>query len=180
MSDAVYEAFLRRQTQDALALAADSDILDLTVLEGTPANRFIAEFRCRGVVRIGNVVCEADRFLVGIRIPLDYLAVFDPMQVLTILAPADVYHPNIGAPWICPGHVQPGTPLVSLLHIVYEIITFHRVTMNEREALRPDACAWARENRSALPTDRRPLRRRRLRSPVDRCGTGGHAVEAVS
>jgi hypothetical protein len=180
MSDPVYEAFLRRQTQDALALAADSDVLDLTVLEGTPPNRFIAEFRCRGMVRIGNVVREADRFLVGIRIPLDYLAVFDPMQVLTILAPAGVYHPNIGGPWVCPGHLQPGIPLVSLLHIVYEIITFHRVTMNEREALTPDACAWARANRGAFPTDRRPLRRRRLRSPVDRGETSGQSVDAVS
>jgi len=54
----------------------------------------------------------------------------------------------------------PGTPLVNLLFDIYEIITYHRVTMDEPHALNHAACAWARLHVREFPIDPRPLRRR--------------------
>ena len=43
---------------------------------------------------------------------------------------------------------------------MFELITYSRVTMREDNALRVEACAWARAHQDVLPIDRRPLKRR--------------------
>jgi len=112
---ALRESFLIRQREEGLELAASSDLLVLSPLVrpgDAPPQRYLASFRCRGLVRDGaGGVREADRFDVGIWFPSDYLRHADPFRVLTWLGPRQVFHPNISdrAPVICVGRLVPGT-----------------------------------------------------------------------
>jgi hypothetical protein len=168
MTDKVLTAFLERQREDGMALAAASDLLDLAPLEPAPCQRYLAGFRCTGLIRgEAGGVTTADRFLVGIWFPDQYLREADPSRVLAWIAPQQVFHPNVRPPFICVGHLAPGTPLVDLLYRCFEIITWNRVTMREDDALDRDACRWARNNQDRLPVDRRPLKRRRVELGVE-------------
>jgi hypothetical protein len=163
MTDKVLTAFLERQRKEGLALAAASDLLDLAPLEGGPCQRYLAGFRCTGLVRSASgEVALADRFLLGVWFPDQYLREADPFRVLTWIEPRRVFHPNVCAPFICIGRLAPGTPLIDMLYRCFEIITWNRVTMREDDALDRDACAWARRNRQRFPVDRRSLKRGRV------------------
>ena len=110
--------------------------------------------------------------MVGIGFHDGYLRAADPCRVLTWLWPRNVFHPNISdrAPFICVGHLVPGTSLVDILYQCFEIITYHKVTMREDDALNKDACAWARQNQHRFPIDPRPLKRRSVDFHVEPTG----------
>jgi hypothetical protein len=160
MTDAVLAAFLARQREEGLALAAASDLLELVPVDGTPCQRYLADFRCSGLAQSesGEIV-EAGRFVLGIWFPDSYLREADPFRVLTCLEPRSTFHPNVSGPFVCVGRLAPGTPLVDLLYRCFEIITYRKVTMREEDALQPSACGWARQNQHRFPLDRRSLRR---------------------
>jgi hypothetical protein len=160
--DGTFESFLRHETEEASALAAESDLLDLQPLPGSPPGRFVVEYRCTGLVRADDEsIRKADRFAVGIWLPSDYLRRAAVPEVLTWLGPLEVWHPNIQPPLICLGHLAPGTPLVDLLYRCYEVICYQRCTMREDNALNWQACRWARGHQSRFPIDRRPLKWRK-------------------
>lgn len=163
MTDKIFEAFLRRQYQEGMALAAASDLLDLIPLDGPPPQHYLARLCCKGLVRTdaGQVV-EADRFEAGIWFPDDYLRQADPFKILKWFGPRRFFHPNARAPFICVGRLTPGTSLVDILYQLFEIISYNKVTMREDDALNKDACAWARRNQRLFPIDPRPLKRRSL------------------
>ena len=169
MRDKILAAFLGKQHDEAMALADASDLLDLTALEGPDEDRhrYIAEFRCAGLVNTNQGVVEAHHFALGIWFPADYLVRVDPFAVLTWFEPLAVFHPNIRPPFVCVGRIAPGTPLVDLLYQVFEIITYTKVTMREDDALNKEACAWARQHLHRFPVDRRPLKRRALTLEID-------------
>jgi hypothetical protein len=156
--DNILKLFLEGQQGEGLALAAQSDLLELVVVD---PQHYIATFRCRGLVRnaLGEVR-EHDRFSVGIWLPESYQRVVNPAEILTWIEPRGVWHPNIRPPLVCLGKIAPGTPLVDLLHRCFELISFQNVTMREDDALNPPACAWARRNRELFPVDSRPIKRR--------------------
>jgi hypothetical protein len=162
MTDRIFTSWLGRQFEEGMALAAESDLLHLVPVGAAPYQRYIADFRCTGLVRTdaGEIV-EADRFLVGVWFPDQYLREADPFTVLTWLGPREVFHPNIGdrAPFICVGRIVPGTSLVDLLYRCFEVITYNRVTVREDDALNKTACAWARCSQRRFPVDLRPLKR---------------------
>lgn len=174
--DKVFESFLRRQFDDGMALAAESDLFDLVPLDPPPLVRhYIACFHCTGLVRApSGEVMEANQFAVGIAFPDEYLRRVEPSQVLTWLSPREVFHPNISnrGPFICVGRMGPGTSLVDLVFQMHEIISWSKATVREDDALNVDACQWARANADRLPVDRRPLKRRRIDfavTPVEVC-----------
>lgn len=160
--DRILSAFLTRQVEDAAALTACSDLVSVVPVEREDANRFLCEFRCKGLVGTTPHITEAERFVVGIWFPSTYLREVDPLRIVTMLEPRNMWHPNVRAPFLCLGHMPPGTGLESIVHQVFEIITYQRVTMREDDALNPIACGWARQNRHLFPIDPRPVRRRRL------------------
>ena len=164
--DPIFQSFLAAQYERGMTLAGESDLLELEPLGESPPNRYIARFRCKGLVRsTSGEITEADRFEVGIWFPSDYLRRANPAQVLTWLGPRQVYHPNIAddLPLVCVGRLYPGTELVDILFQLFEMITYAKVTMREDDALNREACAWARANQHRFPIDRRPLRRRKRR-----------------
>jgi hypothetical protein len=146
-----------------MALAAASDLLELEPIGGSPAARYVADFSCRGLVRLSTGAIDvAERFAVGIEFPEDYLRHVEPMRVVTWLGPPNVFHPNISpvAPVICVGRLAPGTPLVDILFQVFDMVTYRRLTPREDDALNKEACVWARRNQHRFPVDDRPLKRR--------------------
>jgi hypothetical protein len=156
----MFSQFLERQREAGMALAAASDLVQLRPLGATPTSAYFAHFSCTGLVRRNGEVAEHHDFLVGIRFPDAYLYQFHTARVLTWCGPAEIWHPNIRAPFVCAGNMQPGTPLVDLLFQLHEIITYRNVEMRENNALNHDACAWARNHLHRFPVDRRPLKRR--------------------
>ncbi len=157
MNDPILATFLEEQHRAGMDLAARSDLFDLVPLGEPPHQRYLAYFHCKGLVRRAGRILEAERFDVGIRFPDDYLKRVDMGEVLTLLMPLDMFHPNVRAVFICPGALSPGTSLVDLIYACFEIFTYTKVTMNEYDALNREACVWARENLHRFPLDRRPL-----------------------
>jgi hypothetical protein len=170
--DLVLDRFLGRQLEDVTDLTADSDRLSVVPLPGSqPPSRYLVRFQCTSLVLGTGGPIELDGLYdLGIWFPADYLRRINPAQVITWLAPRNIWHPNIGpAPltaahpiFVCPGRLTPGTPLVDLLTQIHEILTFNKVTMREDDALNQAACAWSRANQERLPLDRRPLKRTAL------------------
>ena len=171
MNDPIFTSFLEKQLTDATALAERSDLVDVCPV-GPKPHRFLLEYRCKGIVKMGQKIVEADRFQIGIHFSLDYLRRVDPSGLITLLSPTNVFHPNVLCPFVCAGRLHPGTSLVDIIYQVFEIITYAKVTMNEFDALNPAACAWARKNVDRFPIDTRPLLRRRFRIDVERQTTG--------
>ncbi len=167
MHDGVFSAFLQRQSEEGIALARESDLVQIFPV--TPQH-FAVKLRCKGLVRNGKgEIVTADRFEVGIFFPSDYLRIARPFEIVTWFGPPNVFHPNISnrAPLICVGRLAPGTPLVDIIGQVFQIVTYQKVTMREDDALNHEACAWARRNQHRFPIDNRPLRRRALVLEID-------------
>jgi hypothetical protein len=153
----VFKNFLEVQHEQAFALAAASDILELQCEPAMPPQKYLARFHCRGLVRdAGGEVREANRFDVGIWLPDDYLRVAEPGQIVTLLAPWSIWHPNAGGPFLCLGKLSGGTALVDILFQVYEVLSFQNWAAHD--GLNPAACEWARNNQHRFPIDRRPLK----------------------
>ena len=150
MADHILEGWLRNQLEEGLALAASSDLVQLLPLSGDPPQKYLVEFRCKGLVERDGQAVETNRFITGIWFPPDYQRRVNPYQVITLLEPRNLWHPNYDPKQrvICIGDIPPGTSLTSIIYQLFEIFTYQRVTMREDDALNWLACAWARKNTS--------------------------------
>ncbi|UCH83228.1 MAG: hypothetical protein JSW50_12295 [Candidatus Latescibacterota bacterium] len=162
MKDLILTSFLEQQEIEAMELDRDSDIVHIEPIGPRPTQKYLVEYRCKGLVRTRKGVEEAKKFCVGFYFPPDYLHRVVGYEVVTLLWPAGCWHSNVRFPYICPGRLAPGTPLVDLILQVYAIITFNNITIQENEAMRPEASAWARRNMHRFPLENRPLRRRKV------------------
>lgn len=159
--DKVFSNFLHRQRDDALRFNADSDLVQLMPFDDEP-QRYVIDLRCKGLIRSPTGAIEvADHFGVAVYFAEDYLrCVANPFQVLTWLGPRNVFHPNISSilPLICIGTVTPGTGLLELAQRVFDVVTYRRVTVDERKALSRAACQWARRHTGLFPIDVRGIK----------------------
>lgn len=161
MNDPVFDAFLERQYLEGMELAQSSPIVELRPFGGSgrAVTKYVARFSCDGLVENGaGDIVPAHEFYVGTWFHPGYLRRVEPREVLTLLHPERTWHPNINWPYVCAGYLPPGTPLVSILHQVYEILTYH--LWSPHDALNPRASQWARNHADRFPLDRRPLRHR--------------------
>jgi hypothetical protein len=169
MNDPVHRAFCEQQLIDGRAFAQATSIIDLVPMPapaGEPPTRYIAHFRdCHGLVRdaAGNIV-EHHEFVAGICFPADYLCRIEIPQVLAYLGPHPApWHPNIRPPFIC-ANLAPGTPLVDVLYVLYELWTWNLFATKD-DGLNRLASQWSRQqDRARFPIDRRPLKRRAAES----------------
>ena len=157
--DTIFESFLAEQCQPGLALAADSDILDLIPLGAGVPRQYLASYRARtfAQARSGEIAL-VDRFDVTITFHDEYLRRPNPARVLTYEGPYRCYHPNIRGCAICL-ELHPGLGLTDLLIATYELFTWRLYYVGDN-GLNPAASAWARrQDPGSFPTDPRPLRR---------------------
>jgi hypothetical protein len=163
MGDKIREGFLRRQFEQAVALADESDILELVPVSGDPPERYIVGFSANGLVQEpGGEIVEFARCDVGIWMPNDYLRRVDMRHVLTYLGPHPrPWHPNVRPPYICV-HILPAMPLIDLIYTCFEVWTWNLFGTGD-EGLNHAAAQWARNQEPGrFPVDRRPLKRRAL------------------
>ena len=165
MTDRVFREFLEHGLAAGLQLAAASDIVTVVPVGPPPAQRFIAEFRCRGIARHGEQIIPWHRFAVGIAFPDDHLRRAASAAMINLLAPEGCWHPNCRYPVICPGMMPAGSGLVDVLFQVYEILSFQRYSFSD--PLNAEAARWARSHMHLFPTDPRPLRWRAERAADD-------------
>lgn len=158
--DRIFTSFLDHQLAEGMKLSSASDVLDLTALGPAPVQRYVGRFACPTLVGDGGGdVHEALGFTVAISFPSQYLRHVSPFDVAMWLEPANVFLPNVKAPFICLGKISPGMSLVDLLLQAHEIGTGAKLTVREDDALNPVACAWARRNMNRFPLDSRPIKR---------------------
>ncbi len=161
MRDQILQAFLQRQYDEGMELAAASDILNLVPVRGEPPSRYIMEFHCTGLTRVDGAVGETAMSVVGLNFPADYLRrVANAAHILMWIHPPSVFHPNISDRFICVGDIKPGTGIADIAHRVYEIISYQNFTPNESDSLSAEACVWTRQRMQCFPVDARPLKRR--------------------
>lgn len=172
MSNRIQHAFLCRQLEDSERLIAESDIVSIIPVAGTPPDRYIIELRCRGLARnAAGIIAPADRFVVMAHFSEDYVrSIPNPFQVLTVMHPAGAFHPNIAerAPFICPGRLPPGMGIVELTYQLWSLWNYR--SYNLVDGLNADACRYARAHQAEFPLDPRPLKR----------AAASFSVEAVS
>jgi len=158
--NSILDSWHERELAVAMSIADQSDLLDLAILPDRSQRALVARYTCKGLVRDGDgQISPAEEFVVGIRIPSDYLQRANTFEILAWLAPLEIWHPNIRPPYLCIGFLSPGMSLVDILYQIFEIITYHKVSPGDY--LNEDAAAWARttDAQRLFPIDTRPLKR---------------------
>ncbi|HEV7403699.1 MAG TPA: hypothetical protein VGO11_12260 [Chthoniobacteraceae bacterium] len=157
--DPIFAGFLRGQLSEGLALAGESDVLQLLPFPGDPPTRYVASFRGSWLAQDARGrIFEQPLAVFGIQFPRDYLRIVEPAMIVTVLEPDNLWHPNIRPPWICLGALPPGTGLVDLLYQCFEVLAYHKYSPHS--ALNEAAAQWARHQPPGrFPIDRRPFRR---------------------
>jgi hypothetical protein len=168
--DPVIHRWLEKNIAEAMALAAESDILKLRTIaraENAPPQHVIARFECRTyILKHNGEVGTSDHAAVGIYLPDHYLRQANAYEVLTWLTPKNAFHPNIRGSAICVGErfFKPGTPLVELIFQLYSIVSFQKWAAHA--PLNDAAAQWSRSHGDMLPADPRPLKRRAIQLDV--------------
>lgn len=157
--DAIRHSFLLAQAEAGKRLDGESDILSLTPLGRSPAERYVLRLRTRTLAtgRETPRECEMSA-VVGVWFPEDYLYRATTAQVLTWLDPDDIFHPNVRSPFLCLGALRPGTSLVELCFRIHAIVSYQNFGLTS--PLNDAAASWARRNLHRFPTDPRPLKRK--------------------
>lgn len=166
--DPILTRWLDRQVADAMTLNESSDVVRVRPAPGPRPQLFDVAFDGPTVVS-GRAGIETVRgFGVRIRFPDDYLiSVPNVANVIALLAPRGIFHPNCKSPFICIGKLAPGTRLVEIVGQVWQILTYQRFTAREDDALDAEACAWARARVDNFPLTHASLRRGRTALVVD-------------
>lgn len=157
MSASIFEDFLEHSHQAALALAEDSDVLQVTRLPVRGVGTWIAEFAISYLSQgpDGSVRLAAGPIGVMIQMTPEYLRQVSPLEVVQVRE-MDLFHPNFLWPVLCVGEVRPGMPLPQILRHVYEILTYENYATDD--GLNPIACRRLCEQPGLLNLLPRPPR----------------------
>jgi len=124
-----------------------------------PPSRYKIHLFCNGLVQMRDgTVAPANRFVVGVSLPPDYLRCAEAPRTLSLLEPVGAFHPNVAFPFICLD-LAPGTGIVAIAYALFALFSYQKVQLNH--GLNPVAAAYARQekHRKRFPIDRRPLKR---------------------
>jgi hypothetical protein len=182
--DEILKRFLAGSLTQASILQSESDILSIIPAPSSdPPTIYLLLFEGLRYLRFGRsgiVEIASDFIPVEVRFPSDYLRTTDQhlyLKLATILDAVmlhipnpDLFHPNYDpiSGSLCLGaDFRAGTPLNSIIHHIYQIITYQNFSTDERNALDPIACEYLRNHPEVLSQlKNKPLRRRQLQSKV--------------
>jgi hypothetical protein len=153
--DPILSAFLENTLREAGDIAEKSDVLNLVPLPPLPPSAYLCEFAVPYLRRLASGLVEVapGPVQIVINFPDDYLRSTDPrlfLKVASVLTP-DLIHPNLYGTAVCLGSAfAPGTPITALLWELFDIVSYQNVTLDERNALNPEACRLLRAHRRLL------------------------------
>lgn len=153
--DKVFHGFLENTFKEVKELAKRSEVVQISPLPPFPPSGYICEFRMPYLRRLSSGVVEIapGPVLAVLHFPEEYLRSTDPrlyLKVVSVLT-KNLTHPNILGLAVCLGSsFAPGTPITALLWELYDIFSYQNVTLDERNALNPEACRLLREHPEAL------------------------------
>jgi hypothetical protein len=169
--DPIRADFLQQQFQQAMELAAQSDVLAVIPMRGHPPFQFAVEFRCKGLAKNarGEIVESTGPWGFGVNFPANYLrGGFHPAEVLAYLGPVEQpWHPNLSphGPFVCL-EVRPAMPLTEIIYTLFEFVTWNLFSTQD-EGLNHAAAQWYRNQDPAkFPLERTSLKRRPLNLTV--------------
>jgi hypothetical protein len=154
----IFDDFLKHTHEEALALAAQSNVMKLSRLPLPGVGLWIAEFDIAYLRQRADGAIERapGPVAVAIRFGPDYLRKVSPPTGVVQIREPDFFHPNIAWPVVCVGGLAPGTALAHVLRQVWEIITF--VNFATDDGLNPVACRRLCEEPGLLALLPRPPR----------------------
>ncbi|HVS34809.1 MAG TPA: hypothetical protein VMS17_04450 [Gemmataceae bacterium] len=152
--------WLRQELKDA---ALHSPVLQI-VWEQDHGDEYRAVVRLHTETLVrspGGAVVRAGPVVLGIRYHRRFLAEAPiPWEIVTVLAPALPFHPNINmAGALCLGHPPPGVSLTQVLHTAWAAVTFNMRLVNtvEWQGLNAEAAAYVRAHKEEFPLTPRGL-----------------------
>jgi hypothetical protein len=185
--DSIMQSFLRQSYAEGRALSMQSDILTIVNPSENPiAGKLLCHFHSLPHLqrRPDGTVERVSQgsIVIGISFPVDYLRSTDrwmPLQLISLLAPATFFHPNVQAPVLCPGsQLTPGMSLTDLIWHTYDILTYRNMNTDERDALDPEACRYFRQHPEVLSELRPPPLRQRKHLHISTLTNAQYAQEA--
>jgi ubiquitin-protein ligase len=124
----------------------------LQAMQGEPPERYVIEYRVRGLVRSPQGPIYQDQHYAEIQLTSEYPRQAPKCRMLT-----PIFHPNFEPATICVGdHWTAGERLVDLIIRIAEMIAFQQY--NIKSPLDGEAAMWTDQNRQHLPTDPREMR----------------------
>lgn len=121
-------------------------------MQGDPPERYLIEYRVRGLARGPAGPVYRDEHLAEIQLTSEYPRQSPKCKMLT-----PIFHPNFEPATICVGdHWTAGERLVDLIVRIAEMITFQ--AYNIKSPLDGEAAMWADQHRQHLPIDGRDMR----------------------
>jgi hypothetical protein len=155
--DAVMSDFLVNVRDELRQRLRPGSLLDAADLGTSLPWLWRLTFATRGLARgADGALRSVDSHVVVVRFPPDYLRRVNRFEVLHLLEPVDVFHPNLRPPHVCL-EVYPGEPLVEVCEGLHALFSWRLRQLAETDALNPEACAWGRAHLADLPVDDRPL-----------------------
>jgi hypothetical protein len=155
--DPVMRDFLHNIADELRQRQRPGALLDAANLGETTPWLWRLSFATRGLVRDeAGLTHPCDRHTAAVRFLPDYLRRADRFEMLSLMEPAQAFHPNLRGTLICL-EVYPGQPLVEICESLHSLFSWRLRQLSETDALNPEACAWGRAHLDELPLDRRPL-----------------------
>jgi ubiquitin-protein ligase len=154
---------MRRLRHDFAAmeqLAAESSIVRFRT-SGSPPNRYLVEFRGKGLAREAGKIVISERHEVEIKLGSSYPRTIPELRWLT-----PIYHPNISEiGLVCLGgyntHWVPSLHLNALIGMLWDMVRYYNYDI--RSPYNREAALWAaNQTKFSFPIDPRPLTDRRL------------------
>lgn len=153
---------MRRLRHDLAAmeqLASESSIVRFRT-SGSPPNRYLVEFRGKGLARESGKIVVVERHEVEIKLGSSYPRTIPDLRWLT-----PIYHPNISEiGLVCLGgyntHWVPSLHLNALIGMLWDMVRYFNYDI--RSPYNRDAALWAaNQAKFSFPIDPRPLTDRR-------------------
>lgn len=162
MNDPIRASWLLEQEADWRLFAAQTDMVDVAPVDAAPHQRYLAHFRCRSLVkqRSGRIEQFTEGVTAGITFRDDHLRFVEPLLLVSLVTPQNIWLPNVGRGMICVGHVRVGISLIDTIYQTFAILSGQNWSL--ASVLNAEAADYARDHQDLFPIDPRPLKRRQV------------------
>jgi len=158
----IRETRLRNDHQRIRDLVNRSELIQVLRTEGDPPEKYVFQFTCKGIERLGpgGRPVYREKHEVSIYLHAEY-----PLKQPHLKWRSPIFHPNIhstGA--VCIGAWWPAKTLDELILTLGEMVQYKN--LGPKDPMNSKAASWALRNRRLFPIDYRPLKGRSLTDQI--------------